>query len=80
MKIEFEISDIERLSKALNNSLIAYSDICWAINLGLDPQVRASKFEKLKYVSKSELKAQISEMKSLYDQILNIERRMSNDS
>ena len=65
MKIEIEVSDIDNLIIVLNNSFKAYSDILWAINLGLSPQVNSSDFKNLEHLSKSQVKAQINVMKSL---------------
>ncbi len=79
MKIEIEITNIELFSKALNNSFLAYADIVSSINLGLEPQISALRFFPLMELSHDELDARYNELKQVYLQVEDIERRMLND-
>lgn len=79
MKIEIEVSDIELFAKALNNAFIAYWDIVHALNLGCDPQVRATRFLPLGELPDGELKNRLEELEKVYLQVEDIERRMLND-
>ena len=79
MKIEIEVSDIELFAKALNNAFLAYWDITSAIDLGLDPQIRTTKFLPLGELPDGELKNRFEELERVYLQVEEIERRMLND-
>ena len=79
MKIEIEVTDIELFAKALNNAFLAYWDIVTAIDLGCDPQVRATRFLPLGELPDGELKNRLEELEKVYLQIEDIERRMLND-
>ena len=79
MKIEIEISDLELFGKALNNAFLAYWDIVHAIDLGCDPQVRTTRFLPLGELPDGELKNRLMELENVYDQVLDLERRMLND-
>ena len=80
MKIEIEISDIELFAKALNNAFIAYSDIVSCINvLGIEPQLSTVRYVPLMKLSTEELDARYNELKQVYLQVEDIERRMLND-
>ena len=79
MKIEIEISNIELFSKALNNAFLAYGDIVHSINLGCGPQIITTKFLPLTKLSDNELRNRLEELKKVYLQIEEIERRILND-
>ena len=79
MKIEIEVTDIELFTKALNNAFLAYWDIITAIDLGCDPQVKATKFLPLGELPDGELKNRLEELEKVYLQVEDIERRMLND-
>ena len=80
MKIEIEVSNIELFSKALNNALVAYRDIVTCINVfGIDPQISSKEFTKLADLPAKELTGRLNELKQVYLQIENIERRGLND-
>ena len=79
MKIEIEVTDIELFAKALNNAFLAYWDIITAIDLGCDPQVKATKFLPLGELPDGELKNRLEELEKVYLQVEEIERRMLND-
>lgn len=79
MKIEIEVSDIELFAKALNNAFLAYWDIITAIDLGCEPQIRATKFLPLGELPDGELKNRFEELERVYLQVEDIERRMLND-
>ena len=73
MKITIEIPDITTAAIALNNALIAYSDLIFSINLGLSVP---SKFNGLKEVDENVLKKRLGCVKNIYDQITEIEKEM----
>ena len=79
MKIEIEVTDIELFAKALNNAFLACWDIITAIDLGCDPQVKATKFLPLGELPDGELKNRLEELEKVYFQVEDIERRMLND-
>ncbi len=79
MKIEIEVTDIELFAKALNNAFLAYWDIITAIDLGLEPQVRATRFLPLGELPDGELKNRFEELERVYLQVEDIERRKLND-
>lgn len=79
MKIEIEVSNLELFGKALNNAFLAYWDIIHAINLGCEPQVRATRFLPLGELPDGELKNRLEELEKVYLQVEDIERRISND-
>ena len=79
MKIEIEVSNLELFGKALNNAFLAYWDIVHAIDLGCDPQVRATRFLPLGELPDGELKNRLEELERVYLQVEDIERRMLND-
>ena len=79
MTINIEVSDIELFAKALNNAFLAYWDIVRAIDFGCEPQVRATRFLPLGELPDGELKNRLMELENVYDQVLDLERRMLND-
>ena len=54
--------------KELGNAIAAYADVLWAINLGLSVP---PKFERLKNISKSDLKRRIDILKTLHYDLSN---------
>ena len=79
MEIILNINDIELLAKALNNAFLAYQDIISTISLGISPQINSNRFEGLSNLSEEELKKRYEELKNIYFQIEDIERRVLND-
>ena len=79
MKIEIEVSDFNLFLKAFNNAVSAYGDIVSSIMLGCDPQINSSRFQILNDLTNEELKARMLELKNVYYQFIELERRMYDD-
>ena len=77
MKFEVETHDITILAEALNNAVIGYNDIIYAIYLGWDPT--APSLRPLEDAPYEKLKKRLEALNGLYLQVEEIERRMLND-
>lgn len=74
MKIELEVKDLETFAKAFNNALVAYDDIVGALWLGLEPQIKTTKFLPLTKLSSIELDNRIKCLMDVYEQITKLEQ------
>ena len=73
MKIKIEISDITIASKAINNALAAYGDIVSRIVIGCEVPQR---FALLTQLSDEELTKRFDCLKSIYNQIEEMEKNI----
>ena len=73
MKIEIEVPDIKTAADAINNALVAYGDIVWSVVLGCSvPQ----KLQPLAKLDEKELIKRLDCMKSIYEQLEEIEKNI----
>lgn len=72
MKIEIEVDDITLFASALNNAIVSYGEILFAIYFCCDVP---AKLEKLKEIPFEELKKRFDCIKNVYEQVLEIERK-----
>ena len=73
MKIEIEVPDITTASKAINNATVAYGDIISAIMVGCEVPQR---FAPLAQLSDEELRKRFNCLKSIYEQLEEIEKNI----
>ena len=76
MEIKLQVDDIELFAKALNNAVIAYNEIVWALKLECDVP---KKFKSMRTLSEEELDNRINCLKNAYEQVEKIERSIKND-
>jgi hypothetical protein len=70
-KITLEVEDISTLLDGLNNAMIAYDDIIWAIYLCCKIP---SKLEPLKSLPFEQLRERLKALKDVYEQLIKIEK------
>ena len=73
MKIEIDVADIEITAKALNNAVASFGEICSAIFMNCEVP---AKFKGLKSLDPDDLMVRFYIVKSIYEQIEEIERQM----
>ena len=70
MEITIKVDDITTFAKALNNAMIAYGDIVWALQIGCDvPKA----FEPLRELDEEELNKRMGCLKDVCEQVEDIE-------
>ena len=73
MKIQLEIDDITLFATALNNAIVSYGDVVFAIMLGCEVP---SKLQPLKKIPFDKLEGRLACLKAIYKQIEKIETDM----
>lgn len=77
MEIKLQVDDIEQFSKALNNALISYNEIIYAITLCCDIP---SKLESLRKIDDCELIRRRDCLVDVYKQVENIENMTTSNT
>lgn len=76
MKIEIEVPDIITAAIAMNNAMIAYGKIVYAVLIGCDVP---KEFEPLHNLDEDVLKERYQCLRSMYEQIEAIEKKVRSD-
>ena len=76
MKIEIEVPDIKTAVDAINNAVVTYGDIIYALTLGCEVP---KKFQALSKLSDDELMERFYCAKSIYEQLEIIEKNIKEE-